>query len=94
MNESIEANKTPVQLLAELARLCKEKKLVQKLANRLGVERQTIYLWDRPDCVAPRTAKLRLLEISRMTHSDVAPAITFAAEAVRLIDDRERGGLQ
>lgn len=81
-----------LQALAQLIARCKRDHLVRELAERLELRRQTVYLWDSPDCtLSNRTAKLRLLEISRLPGAVLAPIALFAREAVEAIEAQEAG---
>lgn len=82
-----------LQALAQLVALCKRDQLVRELANRLDLRRQTVYLWDSPDCnLSNRAAKLRLLEISRLPGAVLAPIALFAKEAVEALEAQEDVG--
>lgn len=80
-----------LQALAQLAALCKRAGLVRELAARLTLTRQSVYLWASEGCkLSNRTAKLRLLEISRLSGAGLAGVVAFAKQAVETIEAQEK----
>lgn len=86
--------KTPARLLADLVKRCKKDRKVRALAQRLDIERQTIYLWDKEDSLTHRAAKLRLLEISRLRVEELAEIVSFAKDCVLAMEAAESGESQ
>lgn len=63
-------HKTPAQILAELVCEAQQARLMNHLANALGINRQTPYLWKDAKILTDRNAANRLWEISRIKLSD------------------------
>lgn len=91
MTEDTDECASPIALLADLVRLCKRDGLVRELADALHLTRQTVYLWEKTDesSLTFRTAKLRLLEVSRLAIPKLAPIAVFAAWAVACVEANE-----
>ena len=86
-----------VQLLQQLVELCKRDLLVAVLAEVLDVTPQSVYAWTAPQApgrgpvIKGRTAKQRLLEISRLKHEKLLAVAKFANEAVEQIESADAG---
>lgn len=93
MTKDVIRFESPLQALAQLVALCKRDGLVRELAARLMLTRQSVYLWDSEGCkLSNRAAKLRLLEISRLSGTSLAAVATFAKRAVEAIEAQEAAG--
>ena len=81
---------TALQALAALVKLCKRDGCVRDLAQRLKLTRQAVYLWDSEECtLSERAAKLRLLEVSRLSGEHFASIADFARQAVERVEAQE-----
>ncbi|MFJ3317231.1 hypothetical protein ACIPLR_17890 [Herbaspirillum huttiense] len=80
------AQATIVDALSQLMHDCQEKKQVARLAEALGLRRQTIYLWRDTDEQNERRARQRLWEISNINVEQFPELQTFAVSAAALLD--------
>ena len=81
---------TALQALGALVKLCKHEGCVRDLAQRLKLTRQAVYLWDSEECtLSERAAKLRLLEISRLSDERFASIAALARRAVEHVEAQE-----
>jgi len=81
---------TALQALGALVKLCKHEGCVRDLAQRLKLTRQAVYLWDSEECtLSERAAKLRLLEISRLSGERFASIAGLARQAVEHVEAQE-----
>lgn len=83
-------HKTPAQILAELVTEAQQARLMNHLANALGINRQTPYLWKDADILTDRNAANRLWEISRIRLSDEASISPQKKQKFELLIQRAR----
>lgn len=67
-------NQTPdtaAMVLGKLIVECQKKRMIVKLAEAMGLQRQTVYLWRDEDILSERNARARLWEISQIESAEL-----------------------
>jgi hypothetical protein len=67
-------NQTPdtaAMVLGKLIVECQKKRMIVKLAEAMGIKRQTVYLWRDEEVLSERNARARLWEISQIESAEL-----------------------
>lgn len=83
----------PLALLREVVEMCKQQRLVRRVAEALDLKPQAMYAWTGPASggaavLTSRAAAMRLLAISHQKQPMLQEVAARAAEGVALIESR------